>query len=217
MSIYNNETKSYPDLNPAAPQAGRQTYRLKKLLEIEACFLDEIEICEQKAKKNKRSITILSIAETGLITSTMLTGGIPIAALASSVGLPIGIAFSGTSLLLSLKTPATRKYLKTSIVTQEKHDSIKLLAQGKLDCIANIISQVMQDGGISLTKLHRILQEKEKYLKLEAAINNQAMSKLKKIMKEQREKILEQGRKEREENFLQKIANTSGIQGIIAI
>ena len=43
------------------------------------------------------------------------------------------------------------------------------------------------------------------------------MSKLKKIMKEQREKILEQGRKEREENFLQKIANTSGIQGIIAI
>ena len=184
-------------------------------MEIEACFLDEIEICEQKAKKNKRSNTILSIAETGLITSTMLTGGIPIAALASGVGLPIGIAFSGTSLLLSLKTPATRKYLKTSIVTQEKHDSIKLLAHGKLDCIANIISQVMQDGGISLTKLHRILQEKEKYLKLEAAINNQA--KLKKIMKEQREKILEQGRKEREENFLQKIANTSGIQGIIAI
>ena len=177
----------------------------------------KLKYVNRRPKKNKRSITILSIAETGLITSTMLTGGIPIAALASGVGLPIGIAFSGTSLLLSLKTPATRKYLKTSIVTQEKHDSIKLLAQGKLDCIANIISQVMQDGGISLTKLHRILQEKEKYLKLEAAINNQAMSKLKKIMKEQREKILEQGRKEREENFLQKIANTSGIQGIIAI
>ena len=43
------------------------------------------------------------------------------------------------------------------------------------------------------------------------------MSKLKKIMKEQREKILEQERKEGEENFLRKIANTSGTQGVNAI
>ena len=43
------------------------------------------------------------------------------------------------------------------------------------------------------------------------------MVKLKKIMKEQQEKILEQGRKEGEETFLQKIANTSGIQGVTAI
>ena len=43
------------------------------------------------------------------------------------------------------------------------------------------------------------------------------MAKLKKIMKEQREKILEQGRKEGEQNFLRKIANTSGIQGVKAI
>ena len=36
-------------------------------------------------------------------------------------------------------------------------------------------------------------------------------------MKEQREKVLEQGRKESEENFLRKIANISGIQGVNAI
>ena len=50
MSIYNNETKIYPDLNPTAPQEP-QTYRLKKLTEIEAFFLDEIEVCERIAKK----------------------------------------------------------------------------------------------------------------------------------------------------------------------
>ena len=45
------------------------------------------------------------------------------------------------------------------------------------------------------------MQEKEKYRKLKTDINNQAMAKLKKIMKEQRKKILEQGRKEGEEIF----------------
>ena len=75
----------------------------------------------------------------------------------------------------------------------------------------------MQDGDICPTEFHRILWQKEKYRKLKVDINNQAMAKLKKIMKEQREKILEQGRKEGEQSFLRKIANTSGIQGVNAI
>ena len=50
MSIYDNETKIYPDLNPAAPQEP-QTYRLKKLTEIEPYLFDEIEVCERIAKK----------------------------------------------------------------------------------------------------------------------------------------------------------------------
>ena len=49
MSIYNNETKIYPDLNPKAPQEP-QTYQLKRLTEIETYFLDEIEVLERIAK-----------------------------------------------------------------------------------------------------------------------------------------------------------------------
>ena len=75
-------------------------------------------------------------------------------------------------------------------MTQEKRNSIKLLAQGKLDSIASIISQAMQDGDICLTRFHRILQGKEKYFKLKADINNQAMAKLKRIRKEQDKKAL---------------------------
>ena len=53
MSIYDSETsKIYPDLNPMAPQE-LQTYRINKLTEIEVFFLDEIEVCEQIAKKNE--------------------------------------------------------------------------------------------------------------------------------------------------------------------
>ena len=89
--------------------------------------------------------TITSILDTGLITSTIITGGVSIPAFASGVGLPVGIVLSGTSLLFSLATIITRKSLKIFTVKQEKHDAIKLLDQNKLDSIANIISQTMQD------------------------------------------------------------------------
>ena len=163
MSIYDNETKIYPDLNPSAPQEP-QTYRLQKLTEIETFFLDEIEVRERIAKKMKRFITITGIVDTGLITSTAITGGISNAAFASGFGLPVGAALGGTSLLLSLVTVITRKSFKIFTVKQEKHNSIKLLAQSKLDSITNIISKSMQDGNISPAEFHKVLQEVEKIL-----------------------------------------------------
>ena len=165
----------------------------------------------------KRFNTITGIVDTGLITSTVITRGVSIAAFASGVGLPVGIALSGTSLLLSLATVITQKSFKTLTIKQEKDDSVKVLAQSKLDSIANIISQAMEVQVISFTEFHKVLQEVEKYYKLQADIRNQAKAKIKQITKEQREELLEQGRKEGKEDFLGKIANTSGTQGVSAI
>ena len=163
--LYDNETKIYPNLNPTASQEA-QTYRSKKLTEIEAFFLDEIEVCKRTVKKMKRFNTITGIVDTGLSTSTVITRGVSIAAFASGVGLPVGIALSGTSLLLSLATVITQKSFKTLTIKQEKDDSVKVLAQSKLDSIANIISQAMEDQVISFTEFHKVLQEVEKYYKL---------------------------------------------------
>ena len=79
---------------------------------------------------------------------------------------------------------------------QGKHDAIMLLAQSKLDSITDIISQAMQDGDISPTEFHKVLQEVEKYCKLKADIRNRTKAKVKQIKKEQRKEIFEQGRKE---------------------
>ena len=91
-----------------------------------------------------------------------------------------------------------------------------LLAQSKLDSIADIISQAVQDGDISPTEFHKVLQEREKYHKFKADIRNQTKAKVKQIKKE-REEILEQGRKEGKEIFLWQIANSLGTQGVNAI
>ena len=155
MSIYDNETKIYPDLNPTAPQQP-QSYRLNKLSENEEYFLMKLNFANKLPKKMKRFNTITGIVDTVLITSMVITGGTSIAVFASGVGLPAGIALSGTSLLLSLATAITRRSFKIFTVKQEKHDAIKLLSQSKLDSIANIISQAMQDGDIAPTKFHKV-------------------------------------------------------------
>ena len=154
MSRYDNESKMYPDLTPTAPQS----YRLNKLSEIEAFFLDEIKVLEQIAKKMKRFNKITGIVDTGLIPSTVITEGTSIAAFASSVGLPVGIALSETSLLLPLATAITLRSFKIVPVKQEKRDAIKLLAQTILDSIANIILEAMQDGDTSPTEFHKVLK-----------------------------------------------------------
>ena len=107
----------------------------------------------------------------------------------------------------------TQKFFKIFTVKQEKHDAIKLLAQSKLDSVADIISQAMQDGDILSIEFHEV----KKYRKLKADIWNQAKTKVRQITKEQQEEWLEQGRKEGKEDFLRKIANTSGIQSVSPI
>ena len=102
-------------------------------------MLEEIEVCEQLAEKMKRFNTITSIVDIDLIISTVIIGRVSIAAFPSGVGLPVGIALSGTSLLFSLATVITRKAFKIFTVKQEKHDTIKLLAQRKLNTITNFI------------------------------------------------------------------------------
>ena len=82
MSIYDNDTKIYPDLNPSAPQEP-QIYLLKKLTEIEAFFLDEIEVRRRETKKKKELNTSIGIIDTGLITSTVIAGGASIPAFVS--------------------------------------------------------------------------------------------------------------------------------------
>ena len=153
----------------------------------------------------KRFNIITGIVDIGLITSTVITGGISFAAFASGVGLPVGIALSGTSLLLSLATAITRKSFKIFTVKQEKHDAIYLFAQSKLDSITNIISQAMQDGDISRTEFHKVLQEVKIYPKLKADIKNQGKTKVKQVTKNSGKRYLNKEEKRVKKIFYKKL------------
>ena len=215
MSVYDNHTsKIYPTLDQSAPpsqEVNPQTYRLAKISKIEAYFLDEIDTREKLAKKIKRLRIMTAALDTGLITTTAITGGISIAAIASGIGLPVGMGLSATSLLLSLATTITRKTISIFNSKEKKHDDIQLLAQSKLDSISGIISQAIQDENVYPTEFYKILQEMENYRKLKVDIRVREKTKQAKLSKEQREELLEQSRKEEREDFLRKITTAGAM------
>ena len=105
--------------------------------------------------------------------------GASIPAFATGVGLPVGTALGGIEVALSLLTISIQIFYRSQTMKQGKHDAIMLLAQSKLDSITDIISQAMQDGDISPTEFHKVLQEVEKYRKLKADIRNRTKAKVK--------------------------------------
>ena len=56
--------------------------------------------------------------------TTVITGSTQIAAFASGVAIPVGIALTGASLLLSIATTVTQKSLSAMNVKQKKHEEI---------------------------------------------------------------------------------------------
>ena len=210
MSVYDNN-KVYPNLPSAPEDSTAQKYRLQKIGEIETFFLHEIEEREKLAKKFRRIGNSILIVDTGLIITTVISGSASIATISSGVAIPIGIVLTGTSLLLSIATTVTRKSLNAIRVKQKKHDQIILLAQTKLESIQDIISKALTDGIISDLEFERILSELDRYRTLKQEVRNKAKKKSESITDEQREAILQQGRKEGRNAFLKQIANTSNI------
>ena len=101
-----------------------------------------------------------------------------------------------------MATTITLKTISIFNTKEKKHDDIRLLGQSKLDSISGIISQAIQDENVSPTEFHKILQETENYCKLKADIRVREKTNQAKLSKEQREELLEQGRKEGREDFL---------------
>ena len=92
--------------------------------------------------------------------------------LASGVGLLVATALRKISLHFSLVTVLTQKSFKLFTIKQEKHNTIKLLVRSKLDSIAFVMPQVMQDGDIWSIGFNKVLQKVEKYRKPKAGIRN---------------------------------------------
>ena len=97
MSIYDGETSK------------KKVVRIsvKKLTEVEGYLLDQIEVCERLAKKMKQFDAIITIVDTVLIISTVVTGGV------------FNAELNGTSVLFSLGTAITRKFLKIFAIKQK--------------------------------------------------------------------------------------------------
>ena len=76
-----------------------------------------------------------------LIVLSVATGGTFIAAFATAIGAPVGIASASFSLAFSVCRGIIKKLLKTTRNKKKKHNKIVILARSKLNSIESKISQ----------------------------------------------------------------------------
>ena len=111
-----------------------QEFRLKNLNETRNYFIEKINQ-NLLSKKHKKVCGVLNFIEHFLILVSTVTGCVPISAVVSLVGIPVGITSSAVGLKICLKTAGIKKYKSIIKKKKKKHDGIVLLAKTKLNSI----------------------------------------------------------------------------------
>ena len=196
-------------LATAPPQD--QTYRLKKIEEIETFLRDQVAQRDALTKRCKRRATTATISDTSVITAITALEVASVVTLTTGVGMPVSIALASAGLILGFSSAIVHRMQKVFESKSKKHDKIKTLAEAKLDSISSLISKAVEDANISHNEYQFILKEVEHYRTLKEQIRTKSKRVVDTITAEQREAILAEGRKQGKQDFLKQIAQSSDI------
>ena len=208
-SVY--DEKIYPQI-PATAPPDDESYRLKKIDELEKFLRTEVESRDKLTKRFKRRATAATFSDTSVIAAITTLELASIVTLTTGVGMPLGIVLASTGLFLGLGSAVIHKTQKIFDSKAKKHDKIKTLAESKLDTISAIVSKAVEDSHVSHQEYQLILKEVEHYRKMKEEIRTKSKKTTDAITAEQREEILKQGQEEGQQAFLAKIAASSGTQ-----
>ena len=206
-SVYETE-KIYPTIPPTAPPDD-ESYRLKKIDELEKFLRSEVESRDKLTKRFKRRATASTISDTSVIAAITALEVASIVTLTTGIGMPISVVLASTGLFLGLGSGIIHKTQKIFESKAKKHDKIKTLAESKLDTISGLVSKAVEDSHIDHQEYQLILKEVEHYRTMKEEIRTKSKKTTDAITAEQREAILAQGRKEGQQAFLAKIVGTS--------
>ena len=122
---------------------------MKKIDETRNYLLEEIKKNDLTSEKYKTTCKYLNYVEHLLILASIITGCVSIAAFASLVCVPVGIASPAVGIKSCAITVGIEKY--KSIIRRKKilHDKIVFLGKDKLNTIEVLISKVLIDPYIS--------------------------------------------------------------------
>ena len=213
-SVYEAE-KIYPPI-PASAPPDEESYRLKKIDELEKFLRSEVESRDKLTKRFKRRATAATFSDTSVIAAITILGGTSIVLASTGFGIALIPVFAPTGLLLGLGSGVLHMTRKIFDSKAKKHDKIKTLAESKLDSISGLVSKAIEDSHISHEEYQLILNEIKHYRTMKEEIRTKTKKTTDAITAEQREEILKQGRKEGEKAFLKKIAVTSAIPTVSA-
>ena len=102
-----------------------------------------------------------------MIILSATTGGISIILFTTFIGAPVGIASTSFTLIFSLTTGIIKKLLNIRRNKKKTHDQMLMFPKSKHNSIDALISQALNHIDISYKEFITVLNEKNKYERME--------------------------------------------------
>lgn len=171
------------------------TYRLTVVRELQEKLEKEIEFREGLFKKYNRAVNVTDGVDSILLTVSVTTGGVGIAAMTSVIGSPVGLPMEIAAVAIGAIGFGITFLRRKLTMKAKKHDEVRILAQSKLNTISDYVSKSLIDGKIDETEFNLIVTEVEKYRSLKEAIRSKT-KKAGKIDEQEKKQLIQQGKEE---------------------
>ena len=149
-------------------------YRLDEINEIKEYFDNEIKERKDIIKKLHKYLVSFDYLDKIFITLSASLSTLSIASYATVLGLPVGIAGSSLTLIITIGTGINKSLLRVTKKRKKKHNKIIALAKSKLNMIDTLLSSVLNDSKISHKEFTNIITEKNIYKNIKENIKNTA-------------------------------------------
>lgn len=193
----------YPELKASFGEKPDQAVRLHEILRVRNRIEYEKEKRQQLYKKYRRWINVVDAIDTFLVLVSLGLGvgglGLLTTIVAAKVviGLEIGAISCGV-IAVGLKFIDRKLTAKAT-----KHDEIRMLAESKLNSVADLISKALTDGAISDDEFSMILGEVEKYSEMKEAIRKKTTEE---VGEETKKALIQKGKEEARTELMKKHA-----------
>ena len=210
------EMPLYPDLPADDDMAERHkkdgsSFRLQKISELQKQLEGERDVRAALYKKYRRAVNVTDAVEVVLVIASMLLGAGGIGLLTTVVAASIVVALEAVALACGLAGIGCKFVSRKLLSKARKHDEVRVLAESKLNSIADIVSHSLKDNVVSDDEFRVVLSEVDKYSELKRQIRLKAHHAYAAVKMDQEEKnaLIRQGREEAHVNIAKALGGES--------
>jgi len=207
----------YPDLPAASVQLQdnkndtSHPYRLQEISQLKKRLEDERDKRAELYKKYRRGVNALDGVDTALLTVGMGMGVGGVGLLSTIIAAPVVLGLEIAALTCGVLGVSGKFVRRRLAVKAQKHGEVRVLAESKLNTIANHVSTALLDGQISDDEFRLITDEVAKYhqMKLEIRAGAQKMHAgvaPPVLDEETKNALIQRGRDEARASFIKKLA-----------
>lgn len=199
----------YPPLETEALESGAN-YRLQHIAELRYRLEKERDFRARLHKKYRRAVNIVDGIDTTLSLVGVGLSATGIGLLSTIIAAPIAIGLQAGAIACGLVGTGGRAIGRKLQTKAKKHDQICVLAESKLNTIADHISKALNDDKITDEEFHLILSEVDKYNEMKSEIRTAKLRQGVGLSEVEKKKLTDEAIMSARAKLLQELRGSSG-------